>query len=142
MAKAPIGKRILAYIIDAVILMAIIFVPLIGMMVLGMVVAMAVPRIAGIIGLITLPVWLLSMAAMLGYALLKDGLNGGKSFGKKFMGLKVVKDGKPCGYVDSALRNVILIIPLVGLIDIIMAFIDAEGLRLGDKVAKTKVVEA
>jgi uncharacterized RDD family membrane protein YckC len=77
----------------------------------------------------------------LGYELLRDGFFGGRSLGKKLMGLKVVntKTGKPCSIKDSILRNITLFIPVVNLIEIVMPFIDAEGLRFGDKLAGTKV---
>jgi uncharacterized RDD family membrane protein YckC len=76
-----------------------------------------------------------------GYELLRDGFFGGRSLGKKLMGLKVVntKTGKPCSIKDSILRNITLFIPVVNLIEIVMPFIDAEGLRFGDKLAGTKV---
>ena len=58
------------------------------------------------------------------------------------MKLRVVKnDGSPCNYVSSILRNITFVIPLVGFIELILPLIDKEGLRLGDKIAKTQVVE-
>jgi uncharacterized RDD family membrane protein YckC len=78
--------------------------------------------------------------------LLRDGLFGGRSLGKKLMKLRVVRsDGSKCDFVSSALRNITLpvfsIIPPLYLIELLLPLVDKEGLRLGDRVAKTQVVE-
>jgi uncharacterized RDD family membrane protein YckC len=85
----------------------------------------------------------LGICLLVGYQLLRDSLFGGRSLGKKIMGLKVIntKTNGPCSKKDSVLRNITLIIPVVGLIDVIMGLVDAEGLRIGDKIAGTKVVQ-
>jgi uncharacterized RDD family membrane protein YckC len=142
MVKAPIDKRIIAYLIDAAIIFAVIMGLGIGMMIVSMVVGMIVPRMAGLVGLLTIPVTFGSIGIAFLYFLLRDGLNNGASVGKKFMKLKVVKNGAKCSYVDSVLRNITLIIPIVGLIDVILGLVDKDGLRIGDKVAKTQVVLA
>ncbi len=142
MAKASMKKRIFAYLIDSAILTAVIVVPILGLAILTVVVGVAAPKLAGLMGIVMIPVALLAVGVAAIYWFIRDGLNGGRSFGKKYMGLKVVKDGKPCGYVDSALRAITLAFPLVQLVDLYMLFTDPEGIRLGDKIAKTKVVEA
>ncbi|WP_130733622.1 RDD family protein [Flavobacterium sp. J27] len=76
--------------------------------------------------------------AYLAYILLRDALFGGQSIGKKVMKYKAVKeDGTSLNgdFVTSILRNVTLLIPLV---DAILVLIDKP--RLGDNIAKTKVV--
>ena len=146
MAKAPIGKRVIAYLIDAAITMGIVMILGIGSMVAIMVLTMllaAITRgVGALIGFLAIPAYLLALLLGVGYMLLRDSLNGGRSFGKKFMGLKVVKGSAPCSRKDSLLRNITLAIPLLNLIDLIMPFVDAEGMRFGDKIAGTQVVEA
>ncbi len=141
MVKAPVGKRVIAYLIDCVIIFAVMFVLMIGMFILSFVAGMIDSTIAVLVSFLTIPVSLLAMLLSFLYWLLRDGLKGGRSLGKKFMKLRVVVNGSsPCGFKDSALRNITLVIPLLNLIDLIMPFIDAEGLRFGDKIAKTQVV--
>jgi len=91
------------------------------------------------------------------YLLIGDGLFEGRSLGKRFVGLKVVSaDGlKPCTFKDSILRNctfglgyLLFKIPWIGWIFIIIVsaleFIvllgSKDGMRIGDDIAKTKVI--
>ncbi|MFZ4713949.1 MAG: RDD family protein [Bacteriovoracaceae bacterium] len=48
------------------------------------------------------------------YMAIADSLNGGQSFGKKFMGFSVISliDGKPCSRKQSLIRNLPILIPL------------------------------
>jgi uncharacterized RDD family membrane protein YckC len=94
-----------------------------------------------------------TLAALLAglYLLLRDGLNGGgKSYGKKWLGLEVVRldNGERCNYGKSALRNILLSVSAIpywgwvlGLIEVIMALANPQGKRVGDLLAKTMVVE-
>lgn len=105
------------------------------------------------------------------YILLRDGLGlefmDKRSIGKKLMKLRPVRlDGQPMDPVSSAKRNlplcvgavgsVFLVIPLLGWIvallfaaiglaiaafELVLVLTDAEGRRMGDKLAETKVVE-
>ena len=86
--------------------------------------------------------WLITVSyvLLLAYLLLRDALFGGQSIGKKAMKYKAVKeDGSSLAgdFVASATRNVTLFIPLL---DAIFVLIDKP--RLGDSLAKTKVVNA
>lgn len=81
--------------------------------------------------------WLVYVAAML----LRDA-NEGKSPGKMLFDLQVVTDaGAPAQPIDSAKRNITMVIPLVPLIELVVYFTNAEGKRLGDQFAKTRVVD-
>jgi uncharacterized RDD family membrane protein YckC len=80
------------------------------------------------------------------YATFRDGLFGGQSIGKKIMGVRVVHmDGRPISYVDSSFRNVLFIIPLLVplavAVEAVAAFRNPERIRLGDRIAKTCVVQ-
>jgi uncharacterized RDD family membrane protein YckC len=129
-AKAEVGTRLIAALIDAVLQWVVGLIPIVG----------------GLIG-----------AA---YMLLRDGLPDGQSLGKKVMKLRVVTlDGKKADYVASCKRNVIFaipsiitIIPIVGwiiggilgvvvaVVEIVGVFNDPKGRRLGDKWANTQVI--
>jgi uncharacterized RDD family membrane protein YckC len=73
------------------------------------------------------------------YTLLADGLEGGQSWGKRMVGIRVVsmQTGAPCSFGQSFVRNLLLMI--LGPIDWIFIFGDRRQ-RLGDKAAGTIVV--
>ncbi|MDW7739375.1 MAG: RDD family protein [Bacillota bacterium] len=161
--KANIGKRILAYIIDA----------LIG----GLPIAILTPialipvfrhastysyygdyySVGPNIGLIIFAV----IASVIGggwalfYFLFRDGFANGQSWGKKISGLMVVnlEDNNPCTKGKSFVRNVFAwIIAIVlgwipvlnflaGIAEPVIALIHARGHRVGDMVAKTQVID-
>jgi uncharacterized RDD family membrane protein YckC len=96
--------------------------------------------------------------AGLSYLLISDGLFDGRSIGKRLMGLRVVSTaaGTPCSMKESILRNaplgaglVLYRVPLIGWIFIVIIsaveFLillgSKEGMRLGDELAKTLVIE-
>jgi len=73
------------------------------------------------------------------YTLLADGLEGGQSYGKRMVGVRVVsmQTGAPCSFGQSFIRNLLLMI--LGPIDWIFIF-GARRQRLGDKAAGTIVI--
>ena len=73
------------------------------------------------------------------YTLLADGLEGGQSFGKRMVGIRVVSmgTGGPCSFGQSFIRNLLLMI--LGPIDWIFIFGERRQ-RLGDKAAGTIVI--
>ena len=73
------------------------------------------------------------------YTLLSDGLEGGQSFGKRLVGIRVVsiETGAPCTFGQSFLRN--LLLTILGPIDWIFIFGERRQ-RLGDKAAGTIVI--
>lgn len=95
------------------------------------------------------------------YLLLKDSMGEGHSLGKRLLGFRVVSliDGSPCSIKQSALRNLIFVIPfaftivpvwgwpfcflflvpLVGL-EIFFLLKGSSGHRLGDMMAETTVI--
>jgi len=143
LAKADPVKRVIAFIIDSVVSMIVGFIPLVG----------------GIIG---------ALYMLLRDALPIEALEY-KSIGKKLLNLSVVNTANPSAKVDyaaSAKRNwmfalgpimlFLIFIPIVGwildiligiavfvlvVIEIIKIFADENGIRLGDKMADTMVVE-
>ncbi len=143
LAKADPVKRIIAFIIDSVVAMVVGFIPLIG----------------GIIG---------ALYMLLRDALPIEALEY-KSIGKKLLNLSVVNTANPSAKVDyaaSAKRNwmfalgpimlFLAYIPFIGwaldiliaiavfvlaIMEIVKLFSDEKGIRLGDKMAGTMVIE-
>jgi len=91
---------------------------------------------------------LLIVLATLAYLFLRDARRG-QSLGKRASRLMVVSvtTGRPCSARDSAFRSLVLVltgilIPGVGwLIEPIVALVDKDGRRLGDRAADTQVIE-
>ena len=134
-AKADLGKRFVAILIDGI--------------------------LAGLIGLIPVIGGLVGAA----YMLLRDGFDFDfmkkRSLGKKLMKLRpVLVDGGEVDLAVSVKRNVIFAVPLVlmiipvlgwilapivslavGIIEVVLVLSDEEGRRWGDKFAGTKVIE-
>jgi uncharacterized RDD family membrane protein YckC len=110
-----------------------------------------------IIGLSRLPD-VIGIASAAGYILIRDGLFDRKSIGKKLIGLRVVAlsdSGPASSYRDSIIRNVpfalayfLFLIPYVGWIlcllalgaECLTAIGDTGGMRIGDMLARTRVV--
>lgn len=85
------------------------------------------------------------------YAFTKDTLPflNGQSVGKKMMGIKVVTlEGQPItgNYGAGILRQILTCIPFIGaliaVVELVLIFVDKDGIRLGDKIAKTRVIQA
>src|SRR5690606_17667655 len=71
--------------------------------------------------------------------MLRDGFDGA-FIGKRMMGFRVKDEetGKPIGFKKSFLRNLILYIPLSSIIMQLSLF---NGRRIGDRYAKTRVMD-
>lgn len=84
------------------------------------------------------------------YLILRDGLWGGRSIGKAVLSLRVVRQdgGAAIGLVDSLKRNLLFVIPLantaisVSVFEGVNLFFDDDRLRLGDRLAGTRVVSS
>ena len=96
--------------------------------------------------------------AGLAYLLLGDGLFDGRSIGKKLIRLRVVSraTGGSCTFKNSILRNstfasgyILLAVPWIGwiffftisLLEFILVLGSKDGMRLGDEIAGTVVIE-
>jgi uncharacterized RDD family membrane protein YckC len=97
--------------------------------------------------------------AGLAYLLIGDGLFEGRSLGKKLIGLRVVSAdiNTPCTFRDSILRNSTLgigfffykvlwfgwiFIVLISVFELIILIGSRDGMRFGDEIAKTIVIES
>ncbi len=96
--------------------------------------------------------------AGLAYLLLGDGFFDGRSIGKKLIRIRVVSSvaDTPCTFRESILRNstfaagyFLWIVPWIGWIfslvvaavEFILVLGSEDGMRLGDEIAKTTVLE-
>ena len=147
--KADLGKRFLAYLLDALIILAL-FLPSLFFLFDFFREVFIYNYYDGynnyssqnlILGLI---LFLLPIR----YSLIKDGLGEGQSYGKKALGLMVVnvKSNNPCSKSNSLGRNimtsVISSVPYIGwLVEVIMVFANQEGRKIRDLVAGTQVIE-
>jgi uncharacterized RDD family membrane protein YckC len=97
--------------------------------------------------------------AGLAYILLADGFGGGRSVGKRLIGLQTIvpRTRDPAGFRESMIRNlpcglaqVAFEIPYVGWIgwgavlslEALLVIGNEQGRRLGDEIAKTQVLES
>jgi uncharacterized RDD family membrane protein YckC len=111
-----------------------------------------------IIGLARLPD-VLGFLSALGYILIRDGLFQGRSVGKKLIGLSVAAEdtrGGAATYRESIIRNIpfaaayiLFLIPYAGwvlgplalVIECLVAVGDDRGMRVGDMLARSRVVQ-
>lgn len=116
---ASVGSRLLGQIIDWVIAVAILL--------------LAIP-----LGAIYEPLQYVASVGCVGYFLLSDGLPNGQSLAKRWLGMRVIDSdtGKPCGYGQSAVRN---ITQILGILDWLWIF-GPKSRRAGDMLAHTIVV--
>jgi uncharacterized RDD family membrane protein YckC len=111
-----------------------------------------------IVGILLEAVPRLGFFTGLTYLLIADGLFEGRSVGKRLIKLRVVhnKENQACGFRESIIRNfpfavgyILMALPLLGFIfpiliagfETLLMFGSERGMRLGDELAKTRVVE-
>lgn len=130
-AQASIGQRAGAYLIDIA-----------AVMVFSLVCSFTIGQVAPFLGS------LFSLAGI-AYILCRDCLPffDGQSLGKKLLGLRAVttdSESLSGNWQPGLLRNVILIIPIMALVELIILFTKQDApeglLRLGDQWAGTKVI--
>src|SRR3954467_4735822 len=140
--KAPLDRRVLAALLDALVACA----PGAAVGALAALAAAVSGSAAfaiGLLGGIPAAAW----AAYYGFV--KDGRGQGQSIGKKKMGLMVVPlpTKAPCSKSQSALRGLVMaglnVIPYLGwLVEPVVAMAAAGGGRLGAQAAGTQVIPA
>ena len=137
--QAGIGSRFYAALIDTVLLTLI---ALVGYYVnrrfiseLGDIVGNWLGAVGGI----------LVFALFWGYYMVFEVTTNGQSFGKRVLGLRVIKEGGyPIGFADSAIRNLVRIVdflPVFYGVGLICMLINRNWLRLGDLAAGTLVIK-
>lgn len=112
--------------------------------------------IVAAVGMVAPPVGLLTGLA---YVLISDGFSGGQSLGKRLIGLQTVvpRAQAVAGFKESIIRNLPLAaaylvfpVPYIGWavataiagFEALLIFGNDRGLRLGDEIAHTQVLDA
>lgn len=134
---AGIGSRALAGLIDAAIVA--------GTLIVLFVLLLVATRYFGVVGGLGDAVLGLGLfLAVFGYYTLFEGLGGGRTPGKRVVGLRVVRDtGHPIGFGEAAVRNIVRVadaLPPPYVIGALMVVLHPRGKRLGDLAAGTVVV--
>ena len=85
---------------------------------------------------------LLGLLAYMIYYIFSDALPGGKSLGKRVVGLRVIglRGLKPCTPIQALKRNILMMIPVIGFLDMLTIF-GHRYQRWGDRWAETIVVK-
>lgn len=142
---AGIGSRLLAFIIDQVVLYLSLLALIVGLFFAG---AMTlIPRTRPEVSesvVLTIVVFLIFLMNW-GYFVLFEALQQGQTPGKKWTGIRVVRDnGLPVGWWEAALRNFVRIAdimpPPACFVAGLMILFSKRGKRLGDLLAGTMVV--
>lgn len=139
---AGVGSRGAAVVIDTVLLGLIVLVE-------GGVTA-ALVTLAGYLGIEVAAPWVLGAFVVVafvtywGYFLFGEVVRGGRTPGKRRLGIRVVRDdGGPVRFTDSVIRNVLRIVDMLPgyyAVGIVAALLSKSGKRLGDMAAGTVVV--
>ena len=75
------------------------------------------------------------------YILLKDSVDA-RSIGRYCVGIQIIDEtNNPAKTSQAILRNILMVIPIFPLVEYIVLLRDAQGRRLGDKIAKTQVTD-
>jgi len=87
-------------------------------------------------------VWYSALLILILAILFRDGFKGGRSPGKRLLGLAIrTRRGSPCGFGRSLARNLPIIIPLWNCIEVYMVLFRSDSVRTGDRIAGTVVHE-
>jgi uncharacterized RDD family membrane protein YckC len=137
-AKCPLGKRLLAHIIDGIITSVFVIPPIIIVIFVFSDPTFAIPLLLLALMLIFPSIW---------YFFMKDSFGQGQSWGKSLMGVMVVvlSTDEPCNKPKAFIRVLVGfflgIVPYVGwLIEPIIVLAEDKGRRLGDRAADTMVI--
>ncbi|HSI62920.1 MAG TPA: RDD family protein, partial [Candidatus Saccharimonadia bacterium] len=122
---ASIVQRVIAHVIDS------------AVAVLVMVITVRVLNLESVLGIL---LFALSMGVALAYRMFGDSYFDGHALGKRLVGIRVfdARRRKPCTHKQSLLRNCILFIPMMPLIELVFLSIDGQE-RWGDRLAQTYV---
>jgi uncharacterized RDD family membrane protein YckC len=142
---AGLGSRFVAALVDGVIKGAVILAALAGVVALGATSDQGpVPDPTGDLALIGLALFFVFVFLVnFGYDVLFETLASGRTPGKRWTGLRVVRlDGGPVTFTTSAVRNLVRLVDgLLGYaVGVVVILVTARNQRLGDLAAGTVVV--
>jgi uncharacterized RDD family membrane protein YckC len=140
---AGIGSRFMAALVDSFLI--VIMQAVVVLVILGVLAATPGDLLSGQFGVwIVAGLGLLAFALLWGYYLFFEMLWNGQSPGKRWVGLRVIKDtGAPVSLVDSAIRNLVRLVdflPAYYGVGVIVMFLNDQARRLGDFAAGTLVI--
>jgi len=158
---APMGKRVLAFIIDSLI-GGLVLTLLAGGMLVSLFLMMSyqfpefLRNAPDYVGYLWITGTMISFFWFCLYSIARDALPGGQSWGKRLFGLMVVNVQKetPCSILDSLIRNSIgfvtilcaVFIPYCGFlflfVEPVAVLAKPARLRLADRWSHTKVIES
>ena len=138
---AGLGSRTGACFVDSLIVTATLVVLLIAITMLG---ALAEQSSSDLYFLIVGIGALASFVLLIGYYLVFEGLNGGRTPGKAAFGIRVIRvDGSPLGFGAVAIRNLVRLVdflPAFYALGLIAIVTNRRNQRLGDLAAGTVVI--
>lgn len=148
---AGIGSRFLAYVLDRLIQFGVLFALFSSFLLLLYAVGWASGFVRFLQDLDSyLGLWLVGLGIFLygiltiGYFILLEYLWNGATPGKRWQDIRVIRsDGRPLTFLDSALRNILRWIDILGElypIGLVVMFVDSRNRRLGDFAGGTLVV--
>ena len=133
---ADLGSRVAAFLLDICMLLA-------GALALGLVGGFLI-GLPAIWGAAEAVVYLAIFLLQWGYFLLFEGLTGGRTPGKRALGLRVIHaTGESLSFQGAVLRNLLRVVDLqpgVGVVGAVSILATSRAQRLGDLVAGTIVV--
>jgi uncharacterized RDD family membrane protein YckC len=140
---AGIGSRFMAALVDS--LLIVILEAMVLLVVLSVLATTPGDLLSGQLGVwIIAGLGLLAFALLWGYYLFFEMIWNGQSPGKRWVGLRVIKDtGAPVSLVDSAIRNLVRFVdfmPAYYGVGVIVMFLNDQARRLGDFAAGTLVI--
>ncbi|QIF04088.1 RDD family protein [Roseimicrobium sp. ORNL1] len=123
---ASVVQRVVAHGIDSVVASAVIF---------------ASGNLLNLESVGGMLVFVMVLAVALGYRIFGDSYFEGHALGKRLVGIRVfdARHRRPCTHMQSAIRNCILFIPLMPMIELVLLCIDGQE-RWGDRLAQTYVM--
>jgi uncharacterized membrane protein SpoIIM required for sporulation/uncharacterized RDD family membrane protein YckC len=133
---AGLGSRVAAVVIDTIFLFLLL--AGLGFVIAGLVSVTGSARAAAWIAGIGILVYVL---AFWGYFVLFEALNGGRTPGKKYVGIRTLMDtGHPITFGAAAARNLVRVVDNLPFVGLPMLLLHRQHKRLGDLVAGTIVV--
>jgi len=141
MQYAGLSRRFWALVLDFAVL-SLIFFP-VTRLVKGVWLMSRTDHLWGYGWLVTDPLCVIFLAAILAYFVLLEGL-AGATIGKRLVNIRVIsKDGGRPGIRRAAVRNLLRVVdalPALNILGVALILASPEKARLGDRVAGTRVI--
>jgi uncharacterized membrane protein SpoIIM required for sporulation/uncharacterized RDD family membrane protein YckC len=138
---AGVGSRAAAALADWLIVALLVFVIFFALVLLAGGPGHASSDGGTVSGWVTAIIILITYIIVWGYFTLFEGFRDGQTPGKRWLGIRAIRDtGHGLTFAQAAARNLLLPIDMVGMVGIVLIALHPRGKRLGDFVAGTVVV--